>query len=252
MNRKKTICIVIPARYHSTRLEAKALIDLGGKSMLERVYIQAKKSTLANNVVVATDHPLIFKHCEDKNINVVLTSDKHSSGTERICEVAQELKYDIYINVQGDEPLINPNQIDDLIHLFLDTPTLSIATQCSKILNAETLLDFNIVKVVKDINNRALLFSRTAIPAFRDLPYRDWHLHHTYYKHHGIYGYTSEALSKIKNLGSSVLEKAESLEQLKWMDHGLRIKCVTTKYESIGVDTAEDLQNVINLVLSKT
>ena len=244
MNKNKSICIVIPARHNSTRLEAKALIDLNGKSMLERVYLQSKKSVLTNEVIVATDHDKIYNHCMDKGINVMMTSINHNSGTERICEVAHKKNHDYYINVQGDEPLVNPSQIDDLIEYIITNPNVEIATQCSTIKNSSNLLDFNLVKLVKSISNKVLYFSRQAIPAQKNKPFKEWINNHKYFKHHGIYAYSRLALQKIEKLPVSTLDKVESLEQLKWLEHDMEIIGLETIYDSIGVDTEEDAKRV--------
>lgn len=238
----KTV-IVIPARMHSTRLPEKALADIAGKSLIQRVYEQALRCECAHDVIVATDHVLIFSHLQDLGYNVVMTSPDHSSGTERVAEAAAGIEADVIINVQGDEPMIDPAQIDDLSRVFEDEK-VSIATQMSIVKQEADVFDYSKVKVVTDIHHRALYFSRQAIPAHRDLPYRDWPSHSVYFKHVGLYAFRKNTLLEITQLPTGLLEKAESLEQLRWLENGYTVHCFPTEYESIGVDTPEDLEKV--------
>ena len=174
--------IIIPSRLASSRLSEKALVDIFGVSLIMRVYNQALKSRLADEVIIATDHERIFDHVLQQGAKVVMTSSEHKSGTDRIAEVARDLNSNIIINVQGDEPIINPQQIDELI-ILMKSGHVDIGTQCQRIYNDESLFDFNVVKVVKDINDRALYFSRQAIPANRDLGFAYWLEKSTYYRH---------------------------------------------------------------------
>lgn len=238
----KTV-IVIPARMHSTRLPEKALADIAGKSLIQRVYEQALRCACARDVIVATDHALIFSHIQELGYNVVMTSPDHSSGTERVAEAAAGIEADVIINVQGDEPLIDPAQIDDLARVFEDEK-VCIATQMSIIKQEADVFDYSKVKVVTDIHHRALYFSRQAIPAHRDLPYRDWPSHSAYFKHVGLYAFRKKTLLEITKLPVGLLEKAESLEQLRWLENGYTVHCYPTEHESIGVDTPEDLEKV--------
>ncbi len=239
--------ILIPARYASSRLPAKPLADIEGKTLIQRVYEQAKKSKLASQVAVATDSREIFNHLSSTGAHVIMTSDKHQSGTDRIAEASLSVEADIIINIQGDEPLIQPEQIDDLIRVFTNQE-IQIATQRFKIEQETDIFDFNIVKVVCDKNDRALYFSRQAIPACRDFPFRDWMLQTTYFRHIGIYGYRKSVLDAITKLPKSALESVELLEQLRWLENGYNIYCPETTYHSIGVDTAEDLEKVRAIV----
>jgi len=239
--------ILIPARYASSRLPAKPLADIEGKTLIQRVYEQALKSALASQVVVATDNTEIFNHLTSIGYNVIMTSDTHQSGTDRIAEACQSVDADVVINIQGDEPLIQPEQIDDLIRTF-HNPEIQIATQRFKIEQETDIFDYNVVKVVCDKNDRALYFSRQAIPACRDLPYREWMLQTTYFRHIGIYGYRKSILEELTKLPKSALERAEFLEQLRWLEHGYHIHCPETAFHSIGVDTAEDLEKVRAIV----
>ena len=232
----------------STRLPGKPLEDILGKSLIRRVYEQASRSALAHEVLVATDHPDIYHHVLDFGGKAVMTSEKHISGTDRIGEVAQMSESDIFINVQGDEPLIDPAQIDELISKF-DNIEVEIATQKIKIASTEELFDYNIVKVLTTKNDSALYFSRQAIPGHRGIPYRNWIDHAAYYRHVGIYGFRKKTLLELIALQPSSLEIAESLEQLRWLENGYNMHCFETSHTSFGVDTPEDLEKVIHLIL---
>jgi len=238
-----SVVIVIPARLDSSRLPQKPLADIFGKSLIMRVYERASLVKSADDVIVATDHQLIFDHVQNAGGKVILTSPNHVSGTDRVAEVANMIEADIIINVQGDEPLINPNQIEDLIRSF-DDEKVCIATQKQLLDLHDDLLNYNIVKVVCNLKNEALYFSRQAIPAFRDLPYREWQSNYNYFRHIGLYGFRKNTLKEITSLPKSPLENTESLEQLRWLDNGYTIHCFETKYDSIGVDTEEDLVKV--------
>ncbi|MFZ1703962.1 MAG: 3-deoxy-manno-octulosonate cytidylyltransferase [Saprospiraceae bacterium] len=241
------VVIIIPSRLQSTRLPEKPLAIIEGKSLIHRVYEQALLCRNADEVVVATDHESILNHVVNLGYKAVMTDPFHVSGTDRIAEVAANIDADVFINVQGDEPLIHPNQIDELIDVFRDKH-VQIATQMSVIKDENELFDYNKVKVVTDIHHKALYFSRQAIPAHRDLPYKEWFAKTSYYKHVGIYGFRKEVLEQITLLGQGYLEQAESLEQLRWLENGFSIHCFPTDYESIGVDTPEDLQKVSTIV----
>lgn len=236
---------VIPSRYGSTRFPGKPLIDIDGKSMIQRVFEQAKKSTLLSDVVVATDDDRIFNHVKKFGGNVVMTSNKHESGTDRCAEVVEKLveKYDVVINIQGDEPFIDPIQITQLCNCFNDEKT-DIATLIKKIESTEDLLNENKVKVVKSDADFAIYFSRNPIPFVKGETKENWLKKHTYFKHIGIYGYRLEALQKITKMPLSVLEKAEGLEQLRWLENGLHIKVAETQLEAIAIDTPEDLKKI--------
>ena len=241
---------IIPARYASTRFPGKPLVDINGKSMLQRVYEQALKSKSLSRVVVATDDERIFNHVKDFGGEVVMTAQHHQSGSDRCYDALQQLKdnYNYVINIQGDEPFINPEQINELAAVL--DGAVELATQITTIEDAATLFDTARVKVVISKNSEALFFSRMVIPFIKNVDEENWHLHHTYYKHIGIYAYRKDVLEKITALPVSSLEKAESLEQLRWLENGFKIKCVVTKYESPSVDTPEDLKKLQLMNLS--
>lgn len=242
------ISIIIPSRLGSTRLPEKPLADIVGRSLIMRVYDQASSARLAHEVIIATDHQKIADHVQEHHGRVIMTSPHHQSGTDRIAEVAVSLDSDFIINLQGDEPLINPVQIDELIFKMIHQ-NIAIGTQCSEIQYEDELFDFNVVKVVRDVNDKGLFFSRQAIPANRDLPYREWFGKTKYYRHIGMYAFKRDVLIQLTELPQSTYEKAESLEQLRWMQHGYQIHCFETKHRSIGVDTQDDLDLVRDLVL---
>lgn len=232
---------LIPARYASTRFPAKPLIDIGGKSMIQRVYEQAKKSTYLSNVVVATDHPEIYNHVKNFDGNVCMTREDHISGTDRCYEALslQSESYEYVINIQGDEPFIQPEQIDLLAAVL--TGKTEIATLIKAIDQTEQLFNPNLVKAVIGKNDEALYFSRSPIPYLRNIKESDWITHHTFFKHIGMYAYRVDVLNELTKLQPSTLEKAESLEQLRWLENGFEILAVETSTESFGIDTPEDL-----------
>lgn len=236
---------IIPARYGSTRFPGKPLIDINGKSMIQRVYEQAKSCTNLKEVVVATDDHRIFDHVKSFGGNVEMTSDKHESGTDRCAEVMDKLEenYDVVINIQGDEPYIDPIQITQLCECFNDEKT-DIATLIKKIETTEDLLNVNKVKAVKSSADFAIYFSRNPIPFVKGEEKENWLKTNTYFKHIGIYGYRTEVLQKVTQMPLSILEKAEGLEQLRWLENGLRIKVAETQLEAIAIDSPEDLQKI--------
>lgn len=232
---------IIPARYASSRFPAKPLADLGGQSMIKRVYQQAKKCEELSQVIVATDHLIIFDHVNDFGGAVCMTSDVHPSGTDRCYEVLskQETKFDYVINIQGDEPFIAPQQIE-LLASMLDGKT-ELATLIKRLESQEQLLNPNLVKVIFNKHHEALYFSRSPIPYWRGKE-TDWVHQHHYYKHIGLYAYRTDILEKITQLKPSPLERAESLEQLRWLENGYKIKVAETSLETVGIDTPEDLE----------
>lgn len=236
---------IIPARYQSTRFPAKALADINGKPMVQHVYEQALKSKYLNEVVVATDDDRIALVLERNGIPFVMTSTEHKSGTDRCGEVLDRMEsdYDAVVNIQGDEPFINPLQIDELARLLLDGAHL--ASLMNTIKSQEALFDANTVKVVVDEMNSALYFSRMAIPFLRDAEKDKWLEKHTYFQHIGIYGYQKEALKDIVKMEHSSLELCESLEQLRWLSNGMKIKMGRSEFESLGIDTPEDLEKAL-------
>jgi 3-deoxy-manno-octulosonate cytidylyltransferase (CMP-KDO synthetase) len=239
---------IIPARYASTRFPGKPLIDIDGKTMIQRVYEQAKLSGKLSGVVVATDDERILNHITSFGGRAVLTSDKHQSGTDRCAEVAEAFPdFDIFINIQGDEPFIDPKQIDLLCSCF-ENNTTELATLVKEIQTSEELINPNSPKVILNKNAEAIYFCRTAIPFLRNTDSSEWINAHTFYKHIGIYGYRKDALKAITQLEVSTLEKAEALEQLRWIENGYKIKVAITDIETQAIDTPEDLDKILSTI----
>jgi len=235
---------IIPARYASTRFPGKPLVDISGKTMIQRVYEQAKKCSSFADVVVATDDDRIFDHVLGFDGKAVMTSTEHQSGTDRCAEVASKHpEYDIIINIQGDEPYIDPEQITKLAACFND-PGTQIATLVKKIHSLEELHNANSPKVLINKLSEAIYFSRSPLPHIRGQEPQNWLNYYTYFKHIGIYGYRADILQQITKLPVSTLEKAESLEQLRWIENGYKIKVAETELETVAVDTPEDLNKL--------
>lgn len=236
---------IIPARFASTRFPGKPLADIGGKSMIQRVYEQAKKSKSLTNVIVATDDTRIENHVLAFGGKVIMTKESHQSGTDRCFEAIQKSNSsaDIVINIQGDEPFIFPEQIDMVASCF-NSDAVQIATLVKKINTCEELFNVNTPKVVLNKNGEALYFSREAIPYIREKEPEQWLNHHAFYKHIGIYAYTTKILSEITELQQSSLELAEGLEQLRWIQNGYKIYTKITDFESIAVDVPADLKKL--------
>jgi 3-deoxy-manno-octulosonate cytidylyltransferase (CMP-KDO synthetase) len=244
-----TILGIIPARYASTRFPAKALAMIKGKTMVQRVYEQALQAGSLQNVLVATDHPLIFEHVQQFGGQVVMTSPEHPSGTDRCYEALQKsgIACDFVLNIQGDEPFIQPDQIDILATTLTDSQT-QIATLIKKIEDTDTLLDPNKPKVILNSKGEAIYFSRQTLPFVRGTETDAWLQKHTFYRHIGLYAYRTDVLAQLTRLPVSSLEQAESLEQLRWIENGYRIKVAVTPYDSIGIDTPEDLEKALSLL----
>lgn len=238
------VVAIIPARYSSTRLPAKPLQKLGRKSIIEWVYEAV--SGVIDDVVVATDDERIADEVERFGGRAIMTSTLHRSGTDRCAEALEMLdaEYDVVINVQGDEPFIRREHIETLLGCFkhTDTDIATLAKPFTEEDGADSLLNPNNVKVVVGLDGRALYFSRSPIPYLRDLPQEEWLKHHAYLKHLGIYAFRVSVLRAVTSLDSTPLEGAECLEQLRWLESGYRITVAETRYASIGIDTAEDLQ----------
>jgi 3-deoxy-manno-octulosonate cytidylyltransferase (CMP-KDO synthetase) len=245
---ENTCAIVIPARMASTRLPEKPLQEILGMSLIMRVYQRAQQVDGVRQVIVATDHPDIYHHVIMHGGNAVMTSEAHLSGTDRVAEAAQHLDADIIINIQGDEPLIHPAQIEQLV-MLMQRNDVWIGTQCQRLQHEDELFDYNVVKVARDMHDKALYFSRQAIPAFRDKPFKAWMPHAAYFRHVGMYGFKKSILETITALPPSSLEITESLEQLRWLENGFSIHCIETEYTSVGVDTVEDLEKVKQILL---
>jgi 3-deoxy-manno-octulosonate cytidylyltransferase (CMP-KDO synthetase) len=239
---------IIPARYASTRFPAKALVDIAGKSMIQRVLEQAWQAKSLTKVVVATDDTRIYDHIVNFGGEVVMTGLHHQSGTDRCQEALGQMgeAYDYVVNIQGDEPFIQPDQIDRLAAV-LDGQT-ELATLIKRITNLAILQNPNSPKVVINTAGEALYFSRQAIPYQRDQPMDKWLDHQPYYKHIGLYAYRADVLAKITQLPPSNLERAEALEQLRWLENGFRIRTVETDLETIGIDTPDDLAAALERV----
>lgn len=240
---------IIPARYASTRFPGKPLADIGGKSMVQRVYEQASKSTALSKVVVATDDERIANAVIRFGGEFVLTSDSHQSGTDRCAEVANHFPdYNVVINIQGDEPFIDPAQIDLLASCFENSET-ELATLVKPINNEEELFNQNAPKVILNKKGEAIYFSRQTIPFIRNAEEKEWLGKHTFFKHIGIYGYRMDVLKEITKLAISPLESAEHLEQLRWIENGYKIKTKITNLETQAIDTPEDLLKISNDLL---
>lgn len=244
------IAAIIPARYASTRFEGKALADIGGKPMVQHVYERASRASLVDQVIVATDDDRIAAAVREFGGRVEMTSRDHETGTDRLAEVAERIDADIVVNVQGDEPLIEPAMIDEAITPLAEDPAIVMGTLKSRIRNLHDFLSPNVVKVVTDWEGFALYFSRSPLPNFRDKwndlkdeAFLSGKL--LCYKHVGLYVYRRDFLLQFARLSPTYLELAEKLEQLRALESGYRIKVVATEYESIGVDTPADLEKVI-------
>ena len=248
--------IIIPARLSSTRLRNKVLLDLKGKTILQRVYEQCLK---VDGVVVfiATDSLKVKKSCLKYTQNVIMTSKKHKSGTERIIEAVNDLDFEAIINVQADEPFISPFLIEKIFN-ELESENVEVVTAYERLLTSEELFDPNIVKVVKDNQNNALYFSRSCIPHIRDksqllIDEKKFFESVYFYKHVGIYGYKNDFLTKYSNLdiNNNNLERLEILEQLRILESGFKIKLLETKFKSFGIDTEMDYQKALKIIEDK-
>ena len=232
---------IIPARYASTRFPGKPLAVLGGKTVIQRVYEQV--SSLLDEVYVATDDERIFQTVEAFGGRAIMTRTDHKSGTDRIEEAAEKIgsQADVIINVQGDEPFIQPSQIKTLMQLF-DAPETQIGTLGKRFENIEGVENPNSPKIVTDNRGFALYFSRSPIPFVRGKERSEWLANYPFLKHLGIYAYRREVLREVTQLPQGNLEKAESLEQLRWLENGYRIRVGLTDVETVGIDTPEDLK----------
>ncbi len=244
---KDNILGLIPARYASTRFPGKPLADIGGKPMIRRVYEQVRKTL--KNVAVATDDARIAEAVMAFGGRVVMTSTNHRSGTDRCAEAVSKVEaedgrtYDVVVNIQGDEPFIKPEQVALLTSAF-DDPTVEIATLVKHADNSEDLFNPNKPKVVISAQGDALYFSRQPIPYLRGVAEHDWQSSHDYWNHIGLYAYRTATLHKLTKLAPGDLEKCESLEQLRWLENGYRVRVLPTKLESLSIDTPEDLEEL--------
>lgn len=241
---------IIPARYASTRFPGKPLADMGGKPMIQRVYEQVKRAV--HDIWVATDDSRIFDTVQSFGGKAVMTSTEHRSGTDRIQEAYSKIgeDFDVVINVQGDEPFIQPEQIESLKECF-DSKDVELATLVKPFKKEDgfdVLFNPNSPKVVINKKNEAIYFSRSIVPYIRDSHHTEWLDKHIFYKHIGMYAYRVDVLKEITQLPQSSLEKAESLEQLRWIENGYHIRVGYTDVETIGIDTPEDMERAIKLL----
>ena len=235
------VLVVIPARYASTRFPGKPLAFIAGKPMIQHVVDRVRSAARVSEVVVATEDNRIMKAASEFGAQAIMTRSDHRTGTDRVAEVAAHMPADIYVNVQGDEPLIDPEAIDSLIEAMAEDDDIQIAAPCSAILAPNDIMDPNIVKVVADFEGNGLYFSRAPIPWVRDtgakVAARHW-------KHIGLYAFRRSALLEFPTLPPGELERLEQLEQLRWLENGFRIRVVETEYDAVSVDVPEDVARV--------
>lgn len=242
---------IIPARYGSTRLEGKPLAEIKRKPMIQHVYERARKAL--DQVIVATDDERILEAVKSFGGEAYMTSRLHSTGTNRCLEAyhkyaeQHERRIDVVVNIQGDEPLLDPESLKQLAGSFVN-PEVEMATLITKVRDIHDLRDPGVVFVVFNKDLYALYFSRNALPHLQGVPEREWLSHHTFYKHIGMYAFRPEALETFASLPMSELEKAESLEQNRWLENGHSIKLCMTEHEGISVDTPDDLERVRNII----
>ena len=235
---------IIPARYKASRFEGKVLAPLLGKPVIQHVWERAKRAHNLDNLIIAADDERIIKQVESFGGKAIITAKEHPSGTDRLREIANPLDVDIVVNIQADEPLIHPAMIDKLVTALSQDKDIVMATLMKKIDNPEEINNPNAVKVVVDKDNFALYFSRAAIPFYKKVKSE------YYYKHIGLYSYTKDFLFTFANLPPSFLEKAEGLEQLRALENGYKIKVLETSYNTVGIDTPQDLEKAEE-ILSK-
>ena len=239
------VIVVIPSRYASTRLPGKPLLPLAGKPMVQHVYERAKRAQTVHRVIVATDDQRIMDAVTAFGGEARMTRSDHRTGTERIAEVAVHEPGDVFVNVQGDEPLIDPVAIDTAVGALLEEPQAQISTVATPIRHAGDILDPNVVKTVLDFDGNALYFSRAPIPWIRDTQQK---LHVKYWKHLGLYVFQREALLEYPTLPQGELEKIEQLEQLRWLENGWKIRVAEVAHDAVSVDVPEDVARVEKLM----
>jgi len=240
---------IIPARYGSTRLPGKALLKVKGKTIIQRVYGRVRMAQQLAECVVATDDVRIYNHVRKFGGKALMTRADHESGTSRCAEVIDTLQgFDIVVNIQGDEPMIHPAQIDQICALMVRHPNIPIGTLMRRIEDPEDLINPAVAKVVTGAQGRALYFSRSAVPFVRDIPPAEWLDQTPFFRHVGMYAYRSDVLKQLGTLPQSALERMEKLEQLNWLYHGFSIYAAETVFESIGVDTPQDLARLETLL----
>jgi 3-deoxy-manno-octulosonate cytidylyltransferase (CMP-KDO synthetase) len=239
------VIVVIPSRYAATRLPGKPLVNLAGKPMVQRVYEQAKLAQTVHRVLVATDDQRIVDAVQAFAGEARMTRSDHRTGTERIAEVAAHEPGDIFVNVQGDEPLIDPVAIDTAVAALLEDPPAQIATVATPIRHVPDIMDPNVVKTVLDFDSNALYFSRAPIPWVRDTQKK---IHVRYWKHLGLYVFQRDALLEYPTLPQGELEKIEQLEQLRWLENGWKIRVAEVEHDAVSVDVPEDVTRVEKLL----
>jgi 3-deoxy-manno-octulosonate cytidylyltransferase (CMP-KDO synthetase) len=239
------VLAVIPARHASSRFPGKPLAPIAGKPMIQHVFERVKRASLVSRVVVATEDARIKSAVEAFGGEAILTRSDHRTGTDRVAEVAVHLPAEIYVNVQGDEPLIDPGAVDALVSAILEDDGIQLVTPCTEISQPNEIMDPNIVKVVRDFDSNALYFSRAPVPWVRDtvqtVAARHW-------KHLGLYGFRRAALLEFPTLPPGELEQLEQLEQLRWLENGFHIRVVETNYDAVSVDVPSDVARVEKLL----
>lgn len=239
------VLVVVPARYASSRFPGKPLAPIAGRPMLQHVLERVRRAQKVSRVVVATDDARIQKAVADFGGEAVMTRADHASGTDRVAEVAVHVPAEIYVNVQGDEPLIDPGTVDALVEAMTEDDSVRIATPCALIEKPEDIMDPNIVKVVRDFDGNALYFSRAPIPWVRD---RDESVAAQHWKHLGLYAFRRDALLDFPTLPPGELERLEQLEQLRWLENDYRIRVVETDYDAVSVDVPSDVERIEKLL----
>lgn len=240
-----SVLAVVPARYGSTRFPGKPLAPIAGRPMIQHVVERVRQAKQVSRVVVATDDQRIKSAVEAFGGEAILTRADHANGTDRVAEVAAHVAARIYVNVQGDEPLIDPGTVDAVIAAMLEDDSVQIATPCVAIEQPKDIMDPNIVKVVRDFDGNGIYFSRAPIPWVRDT---NASVKAQHWKHLGLYGYRREALLEYQTLPPGELERIEQLEQLRWLENGFRIRVAETDYDAVSVDVPSDIERVEKLL----
>ncbi|MBZ5526758.1 MAG: 3-deoxy-manno-octulosonate cytidylyltransferase [Acidobacteriia bacterium] len=243
------VVVVIPARYGAVRLPGKPLVALAGKPMIQRVWERAKMAQRVTRVIVATDDQRIVQAVEGFGGEARMTRPEHRSGTERIAEVAAHTEGEVFVNVQGDEPLLNPAAVDAAVAALLEEPAAAVATVATPVKTPADIMDPNVVKTVLDFDGNALYFSRAPIPWVRDEQQR---VHARHLKHLGLYVFQRDALLEFPTLPQGELERVEQLEQLRWMENGWKIRVAEIPYDSVSVDVPEDVARVEALLAAES
>lgn len=237
----RNVLAVIPARFASTRLPGKPLASIAGRPMIQHVVERVRGAQLVSSILVATDDERILKAVEAFGGKAIITRPDHHTGTDRVAEVAAHVSADVYINIQGDEPLIDPGIIDAVIAAMLEDDSIQIATPCAAITQPKEIMDPNVVKVTRDFDSNGLYFSRAPIPWVRDTGAT---VAASHWKHIGLYGFVRDTLLEFPTLPPGELERVEQLEQLRWLENGFRIRVVETEYDAVSVDVPADIERV--------